>query len=184
MVVHSIQLLGKTICTAAIVLTEERIKKFLKNLKLPSIVNLLQLFLGFVNFYRQYIPRLVDKLVLLHLMLQKVVPFNSTQDPKDAILEINECLLKASKMSLKLPLPEKQIVIMFDAGENAYGFVLLFDDYVDEETGETSRLAPVAFGSKRFTTGEMSLTMYGKHFLVRHVASDVFRHIMRELKNL
>ena len=100
--IHSIELLGKTIFKAAIALTEEWITKFLKNLKLPSFVKLLQLFLGFVNFCRQYIRRPFNKLVPLHLLLQKDVPFNLTQAQKDAIFEISECLLKTSKIYLKL----------------------------------------------------------------------------------
>ena len=49
---------------------------------------------------------------------------------------------------------------MCDASEHAAGFDLLMEDYADEQTRETSKYAPVAFGSKRFTTGQISLTMY------------------------
>ena len=64
------------------------------------------------------------------------------------------------KNLFEIALPEKLTVIMFDASENANGFVLLIGDYADEETGKTSKLASVAFGSKRFSTAQMSLKMY------------------------
>ena len=57
-------------------------------------------------FYRHYIPRFADKLVPLFLLLRENVVYQLGQQPKDPIFEINECLFKASKLSLKLPLPE------------------------------------------------------------------------------
>ena len=85
---------------------------------------MLQRYSGFVNFYRQCIPRLADKLVLLHLLLQEDVPLKLTQQHKDAIFEFTDCLLNASKQSLKLPLSKKQLIIMCDASEHAVGYVL------------------------------------------------------------
>ena len=73
---------------------------------------------------------------------------------------------------MKLPLPEKQLVIMCDGGKYAAGYVLLIEDYTDEETRETNKLAPVAFGLKRFTTGQNSLTVSANEFLAMHLAAD------------
>ena len=72
----------------------------------------LQRYIGFVHFYRQYIPRLAEKLVPLYTLLQKDVKFQFTQVHIDAIFDINENLANAAKMSLRLPLPDKQLVIM------------------------------------------------------------------------
>ena len=66
----------------------------------------LQRYIGFVQFYRQYIPRLAEKLVPLYKLLQKDVKFQLTQVHKDAIFDINENLANAAKMSLRLPLPD------------------------------------------------------------------------------
>ena len=99
---YSLELLGKTTWTAGVAPIGECITKFLKNLKLPSSVKTLHRFLGFVNFYKQYIPRLADKLVPLQLLLRKDVPFNLTQQQKNTFFEMNESLLK---LSLKLRLP-------------------------------------------------------------------------------
>ena len=82
-------------------------------------------------------------------------------------------------MSLRLPLPEKQLVIMCDASEHAAGYVLLIEDYTEVNDTKTKAYAPVAFGSKRFTTGQMSLTMYAKEFLAMHFRFRRVRtHIM------
>ena len=65
---------------------------------------------------------------------------------------------------------------MCDSNGHAAGCDLLIEDNTDKETRETSKFIPVAFGSKRLTTGKTSLTMYAKKFLAMHLASDVFGH--------
>ena len=74
------------------------------------------------------------------------------QRHKETIFEINEYPLKASKLSLKLPLPEKQIIFIDDASKHAAVYVLLIEHYADDEARETNKFAPAAFGSKPFTT--------------------------------
>ena len=98
------------------------------------------------------------------------------------MFDINENLAKAAKMSLRLPLPDTQLVIMCDASEHAAGYVLLIEDYTETNDGPTKSYAPVAFGSQRFTEGQMSLTMYAKEFLAMHLAFDEFAHILWGVK--
>ena len=173
-----IEFLGRSITSKGIGPIEKKIDDFLKSIKLPTSVKSLQRYIGFVQFYRQYIPRLAEKLVPLYKLLQKDVKFQRTQVHKDAIFDINENLANAAKMSLRLPLPDKQLVIMCDASEHAAGYVLLIEDYTETSEGPTKSYAPVAFGSQRFTEGQMSLTMYAKEFLAMHFAFDEFAHIL------
>ena len=93
------------------------------------------------TFYRSYIPRLADKFCKLQELIKNDVPFKLSQQHKVAIFEINESLLKATKVSLKLPLPDKQLVIMCDASEHAAGYVLLIEDYAVNFTSDTTRLS-------------------------------------------
>ena len=177
-----IEFLGRSITSKGIGPIEKKIDDFLKNIKLPTSVKSLQRYIGFVQFYRQYIPRLAEKLVPLYKSLQKDVKFQLTQVHKDAIFDINENLANAAKMSVRLPLPDKQLVIMCDASEHAAGYVLLIGDYTETNDGPTKSYAPVAFGSQRFTEGQMSLTMYAKEFLAMHFAFDEFAYILWGVK--
>ena len=118
-----IEYLGKTISSTGIAPIEKRVTDYLSKLNTPNSVKSLQRYLGFVNFYRSYIPRLADKTCCLQELIKKDVPFKLTQQHKDAIFEINESLLKARKVSVKLPLPDKQLVIMCDASEHAADYV-------------------------------------------------------------
>ena len=177
-----IEFLGRSITTEGVAPLEKRIDDFLKKLKLPTSVKSLQRYIGFVQFYRQYIPKLAEKLVPLYKLLQKDVKFEMTQVHKDAIFDINENLARAAKLSLRLPLPDKQLVIMCDASEHAAGYVLLIEDYTENNDEKKKTYAPVAFGSQRFTEGQLSLTMYGKEFLAMHFAFDEFAHILCGVK--
>ena len=69
---------------------------------------MLQVYLDFGNFYRQYIHRLADKLVPLQSFLRKDVLFNFTQQHKDTIPENNKFFLNSSTLRMKFLLPEKQ----------------------------------------------------------------------------
>ena len=106
------EFLGRSITSKGFASIEEKIDKFLKNIKLPTSVKSLQRYIGFVQFYRQYIPCLAEKLLPLYKLLQKDAKFESTQVHKDVMLDIIENLANAAKMSLRLPLPDKQLVIM------------------------------------------------------------------------
>ena len=108
--------------------------------------------------------------------------YELTQIHKDAIFDINENLANAAKMSLRLPLPDKQLVIMCDASEHVAGYVLLIEDYTESDAGPMKSYAPVAFGSQRFTEAQMSLTMYAKEFLAMHSAFNEFAHILWGVK--
>ena len=95
---------------------------------MPTSVKSLQQYIGFVQFYRQYIPKLAEKLLPLYKLLQKDVKFALTQVHQDAIFDINENLARAAKLSLRVPLPDKQLVMMCDESENAAGHLLLIED--------------------------------------------------------
>ena len=171
-----IEYLGKTISSTSIAPIEKRVTEFLYKLKPSNSAKALQRYLGFVNFYRSYNPRLADKTCCLQELIKKDVPFKLSQKHKDAIFEINECLLRATKMSLKLPLPDKELVVMCNASEHAASYVLLIEDYADPTAKQT--YGPIAFGSKKFQGSQMSLTMYVKEFLAMHFAFDEFGHIL------
>ena len=175
---QQIEYLGKSISSTGIAPIEKRITDYLKKIKPPNSVKILQRYLGFVNFYRSYNPRLADKTAILHELIKKDTTFKLEQRHKDVIFDLNESLLKDTKLSLKLPLPDKQLVILCDANEHAAVYVLLIEDYSETQSGSLKKYAPVAFGSKKFQGGQMSLTMYAKEFLAMHFAFDEFGHLL------
>ena len=65
------EFLGKTISSQRNGPIEKKIEDILKNLKLPKSVKLLQMYIGFVIFYRQYLLNLREKLIPLYKLQQK-----------------------------------------------------------------------------------------------------------------
>ena len=136
---QQIEYLGKSISSTGIAPINKRITEYLKELKPPNSVKALQRFLDFVNFYRSFIPRLADKTAVLHDLIKKDTLFKLEKRHKYVIFDNNENLLKDSKLSLKLPLPDKQIVIMCDASEHAAGYNLLIKDYSETQSGSSKK---------------------------------------------
>ena len=75
------------------------------------------------------------------------------------MFEVNENLEKAAKLSLSLPLPEKQLVILSDASEHAAGHVFMTEDYTDTTQGPLKTHVSIAIASRGVTTVQMSHTM-------------------------
>ena len=94
-----IEFLSRSFTTKGIAPIENKIDMFLKNIKQPTSMKSLPGYVGFVQFYRQYIPRLAEKLVPLHKLLQKDVKYELTQIHKHAIFGIKENLANAAKLS-------------------------------------------------------------------------------------
>ena len=166
-----IDFLGRNITSKGVAPIEDKIDKFQKTMKTPTSVKSLQRVIGFVQFNAW------RKTYTVVQAPPESVKFQLTQQHKDLIFEIIENLAKAAKFSLRLPLPDKQLVTMCDASEHVAGYVLLIEDYTETNDGPMKSYAPVSFGSQRFTESQMSLTMYAKEFLAMHFAFDEFAHI-------
>ncbi len=61
--VQQIEFLGRTITPKGISPINEKVVKFLGNLSMPSKIKQAQRFIGFINFYKDFIPRLSDTLL-------------------------------------------------------------------------------------------------------------------------
>ena len=71
---------------------------------------------------------------------------------------------------------------MPEVSEHVASSVLLTENYLDTAEGPFKKDAPIAFGSQRFTTGQMSLTMHANEFLVVLFALDEFGRNLCEVK--
>ncbi len=155
-------------------------EKFLNNLSIPSNVKQAQRFIGFVNFYKDFIPKLSKKLLPFYKLLKNDVQFKISLDQEDSFKLIIEDHKKACNTSLRMPLPDKQFVIVTDASEHAAGYALMIEDYTDGQNtnGKKKSCAPVMFGSKTFNSAQMKYSAYTKEFLGLYFAFAAFRHII------
>ena len=173
-----IDFLAKTITPEGVKPQKERITNFLEKTKFPKSKKALHCYLGFLNNYRNYIPRLSEKLVPFFQLLKKYQKVLVTTELVEQFNEINRDLDKCSQLALKQPLPNKQLVLMTDASFTAAGYAILTEDDPNQKfTSVKKSYAPIAYGSKTFTPSQLKMSIYAKEFLAIYYAFKEFGHI-------
>ena len=124
-----IDFLGRTITPAGVKPQRPWVQIFLENTKFPKSKKALQRYLGFVNYYRNYIPRISEKLAPFFKMMTKDEKVLVTPDLLEQFTEINKATLdRCCELALKQPLPNKQMALMTDASFSAARYAVLIED--------------------------------------------------------
>ena len=153
----------------------------MNKLRFPKSKKVLQRYLGFVNYYRNYIPRKAEKLNLFYKFLKAEVPINITSELKETFDSVNKALSDACQLALKQPIPGKQLVLMTDASFRSAGYALMIEDNPDQKIqSKRKTYAPVAFGSKILSPAQLKMSIYSKDFLVIYMAFLEFAHVLWE----
>ena len=173
-----IDFLGRTITPDGVRPQRPRVQNFLEKTNFLKSKKALQRYLGFLNYIRNYIPRLSEKLTPFFKLLTKDEKVMVTPDLLDKFSEINKALDRCCEPALKQPLPNKQIALMTDASFTAAGYaVLIEDDPLEKYTSTRKAYAPVAYGSKTFSPAQLKMSIYAKEFLAIFFAFKEFGHI-------
>ena len=86
-------------------------------------------------------------------------------------------LINATNLTLRLPKPGLQYVLLSDASYHGRGFVLMIEDYLIDQKGQQKKsYAPVSFGSRLFNDTQLKFSVYYKEFLALYFALDHFAH--------
>ena len=179
--VRQVEFLGRTISPEGISPQARKIQNFLAKLRFPKSRKALQRYLGFVNYYRNYIPRMAEKLNPFYKLLKREVPINITSELKETFDSVNTALSDACELALKQPIPGKQLVLMTDASFRSAGYALMIEDNPDQKIqSKRKTYAPVAFGSKIFSPAQLKMSIYSKEFLAIYMAFLEFAHILWE----
>ena len=124
-----IDFLGSTITTEGVKPQKESNTNFLeKKMKFPQSKKALQRYLGFLNYYRNSITRMSEKLVPFFQLLKKDKKVLVTTELVEQFNEINRDLDRCSQLALRQPLPNRQLVLMTDASFLAAGYAILTED--------------------------------------------------------
>ena len=179
--VRQVEFLGRTISPEGISPQARKIQNFLAKLRFPKSKKALQRYLGFVNYYRNYIPRMAEKLNPFYKLLKTEVPIKITSDLKETFDSVNTALSNACELALKQPIPGKQLVLMTDASFRSAGYALMIEDNPDQKIqSKRKTYAPVAFGSKIFSPAPLEMSMYSKEILAIYMAFFDFAHVLWE----
>ena len=93
--VQEVDLLGRTITTKGVAPQKQKVAKFLEKVKFPRSKKALQRYIGFLNYYRNYIPRLAERLTPFFQLLKTTdakTKIQITPDIMKEFREINEAL--------------------------------------------------------------------------------------------
>ena len=163
--VRQVDFLGRTISPEGISPQARKIQKFLDKIRFLNSKKALQRYLGPVNYYRNYIPRMFEKLNPFYKLLKTEVPINIKSELKETFDSVNKALSDACELALKQTIPGKQLVLMTDASLRSAGFALMIDDNPDEKIqSKWKTYAPVAFGSKIFCPAQLKMSIYSREF--------------------
>ena len=119
--VPEIQYLGWTISKAGQGVQKEKITKQLATMKMPRSIRQIQKMIGFMNYFKNYIPRLAEKLLPFYKMLQKGEKVKVTDEHRRMLKILKDDLKQTMERTMRLPLADKQYVIMADASDFAAG---------------------------------------------------------------
>ena len=179
--VRQVEILGRTISSEGVLPQSHKIQNFSNKLRFPKSKKALQRYLGIVNCYRNYIPRMAEKLNPFYKFLKAEVPINITSELKETFDSINKALSDACQLALKQPILEKQLVLTTDASFRSAGYALMIEDYPDQKIqSKRKTYAPVAFGSKVFSSAQLKVSIYSKQLLAIYMAFLEFAHILWE----
>ena len=136
--------LGNVVTPQGVTPEEAKISAFLSKIKMPRTKKQVKRLIGFVQFFRNYMPSLGEKLIPFYKLLKKQIDFEITEDHHKNLETLKADLIQATTLTLRLPKPGLQYVILCDASYHGTGFVLMVEDYVKNE--EIKTYASVSFG--------------------------------------
>ena len=179
--VQEVNFLGRTITTNGVAPQKQNITKFLEKVKFPRSKKARQRYIGFLNYYRNYIPRLAERLTPFFQLLKITdtktkIPI--TPDIMKEFREINEALDRCCQLALRQPLPGKQLVLMTDARFQAASYAVLIEDDPNQKYASTRKTyAPIAYGSKTYSPSQIKMFIYAKEVLAIYMAFKDFGHV-------
>ena len=177
--VKQVDFLGRTITPAGVAPQADKVKDFLSKLRFPKSKKALQRNIGFLNYYRNYIPRLSERLSPFFKLLKENSKFYIPTILVEDFTNLNKLLENSCQLALRQPLKDKQLIVMSDASFTAAGYAIMIEDDPNQKLqSKRKTYAPIAFGSKTFNPTQTKLSIYAKVFLSIYFAFVEFGHLM------
>ena len=135
----------------------------------PRKVKDIQSFLGFANFYRQFIADYSRIVVPLTRLTRKGVPWTFTEAARASFNALKSAFTSAPILASWAP--DRPLIVETNASDYALGAILSIID----DSGE---IHPVAFHSRTFTPPELNYDTHDKELLAIFAAFKVWRHYL------
>ena len=179
--VRQVEFLGRIISSNGVSPQSHKIQIFLSKLRFPKSKKALKHYLGFKIYYRNYSPRMVEKLNPFYKLLKAEVPINITSELQEIFDSVNKALSDACQLALKQPIRGKQLVLMTNVNFRSASYALMIEDNPQQKIqSKRKTYAPVAFGSKNLSPAQLKMWIYSKEFLTIYMAFLEFADILWE----
>ena len=103
-------------------------------MRFPKSKKQVQRYIGLVNYYRNYISRLTEKLLGFYELLKADKQIKVTEELLDNYKSINAALAEACGLALKKPITRRQYFLMTDASFRASGNAQMIEEDNDKKT--------------------------------------------------
>ena len=152
--VTSVDFLGYIISDIGIGMDQQRVVS-ISNWPAPMNIKSLQSFLGFANFYRQFIPNYTNLVIPLLMLLKKNVKYEWSDNCENAFNQLK--LAFTSAPILKHADTSRPFVVESDASDFAIGGIL--------SQNYDGVLHPIAYYSRKLSAAEINYEVHDKELL-------------------
>ena len=147
--------------------------------EIPQTQKALHRYIGFLNYYRKYIPRFSERLSPIFQFLKKPTKFYVPTNLVEVFTNLNILLENSCHLVLRQPLKDKQLIVMSDASFTAAGYAIMIEDNSSQKLqSKRKTYAPIAFGSKIFYPTQIKMSIYARKFRSIYFAFVEFGHLM------
>ena len=169
----TIHFLGHVIKPGQILMEEDKVQA-IQDWPYPQSKKGMQSFLGFVNYYRNYLPQYAHVTATLNDLLHNDTPPSTWQQPPstkvlEAFNKIKEIVATATALAMRQP--DLPLVMYVDASDVAIGAVL--------HQVEEGQERPIAFASRKLSSAEQNYAARDKELLAVVYACERWRHYLQ-----
>jgi len=152
---ESVEYLGHILSLSGLTMSNNKIK-IIQDWPEPKKVKDIQSFLGFANFYHQFIFNYSDIVISLICLIWKDIPWNFNSPCVDVFNSLKKAFI--STPILTYWIPDVELIVETDASDYALAAILSI-------VNEDNEVHPVAFHSHTFTVIELNYDTHDKELL-------------------
>jgi len=165
---ESVEYLGYILSPSGLTMSDNKIK-IIQDWPEPKKVKDIQSFLGFANFYCQFIFNYSDIVIPLTRLTQKDIPWKFDSSCQDAFNSLKKAFISAPILTHWIP--DAQLIVETDASDYALTAILSI-------VNEDNEVYLVAFHSRTFTAVELNYDTHDKELLAIFEAFKIWRHYL------
>ena len=166
-----VEYLGYILSPSGLTMSNKKVK-IIQDWPEPKKIKDIQSFLGFTNFYYQFIFNYLDIVILLTCLTQKNIPWKFNSSYQDAFNSLKKAFTSAPILTHWIP--GAQLIVKTDALDYALTAILSI-------VNKDNKVHLVAFHSHTFTVVELNYNTHNKELLTIFEVFKIWQHYLEGL---